>query len=343
MDSFTHIVLGGAIGQAFFGRRLGKWAFVIGAVAATVPDLDVFIHTGNAVNDHLIHRYFSHALLLAPVLAGITTAGFMLRKSLRPHALLIYLLCLIAVFSHIFLDACTSYGTLLLWPFAEQRAALDLVAVVDVFFTGILVAGVIVAWRRKSALAARVALVAALAYLGLAAVQHERALETQQQLIARRGQLDASNPRAIPQLGTTLNFRTLYLSGGKIFVDAVRVPPLGAGRCARGVRSSRWWSRTCSRSRHPTALCGISTAWNGSPTASSRGPRKTRRCSRTCVTPPRPTASIRSGGCNWRGRPRRSGTISWGGGTFRGCGRNSSGRTGTRRWGQRFRDFGAPQ
>ena len=234
MDSFTHIVLGGAIGQAFFGRRLGKWAFVIGAVAATVPDLDVFIHTGNAVNDHLIHRYFSHALLLAPVLAGITTAGFMLRKSLRPHALLIYLLCLIAVFSHIFLDACTSYGTLLLWPFAEQRAALDLVAVVDVFFTGILVAGVIVAWRRKSALAARVALVAALAYLGLAAVQHERALETQQQLIARRGQLDASNPRAIPQLGTTLNFRTLYLSGGKIFVDAVRVPPLEAVQVRAG-------------------------------------------------------------------------------------------------------------
>ena len=40
MDSLTHIVLGAAIGELMAGRKLGKKALLIGAIANSLPDID---------------------------------------------------------------------------------------------------------------------------------------------------------------------------------------------------------------------------------------------------------------------------------------------------------------
>jgi inner membrane protein len=42
MDSLTQIVLGGAVGELIAGRRMGNKAVLWGAIAGTIPDLDVF-------------------------------------------------------------------------------------------------------------------------------------------------------------------------------------------------------------------------------------------------------------------------------------------------------------
>ena len=41
MDSVTQIVLGAAVGQAVLGSKVGNKALLYGAVAGTIPDLDV--------------------------------------------------------------------------------------------------------------------------------------------------------------------------------------------------------------------------------------------------------------------------------------------------------------
>ena len=41
MDSLTQIVLGAAVGQAVAGRQIGNRAMLYGAIAGTIPDLDV--------------------------------------------------------------------------------------------------------------------------------------------------------------------------------------------------------------------------------------------------------------------------------------------------------------
>jgi len=41
MDSITQIVLGAAVGDAVLGKKIGNRAMVWGAIAGTIPDLDV--------------------------------------------------------------------------------------------------------------------------------------------------------------------------------------------------------------------------------------------------------------------------------------------------------------
>ena len=41
MDSLTQIALGAAVGEAVLGKKVGNKAVLWGAVAGTIPDLDV--------------------------------------------------------------------------------------------------------------------------------------------------------------------------------------------------------------------------------------------------------------------------------------------------------------
>ena len=63
MDSLTHIVLGAAIGEIILGKSIGRKAAVIGALAKTIPDFDLF-YTG--LNDPFAylcyHRGHTHSL-----------------------------------------------------------------------------------------------------------------------------------------------------------------------------------------------------------------------------------------------------------------------------------------
>jgi len=66
MDSITQIVLGGAIGELVAGKKLGNKAILWGAVAGTIPDLDVFLRVFyHPIDAALVHRGFSHSLLFA--------------------------------------------------------------------------------------------------------------------------------------------------------------------------------------------------------------------------------------------------------------------------------------
>ncbi len=76
MDSLTQIVLGAAVGEAVLGKKLGNKALLWGAVAGTIPDLDVL---SKLFVDDLTanewHRGFSHSILFclmaSPILAWL--------------------------------------------------------------------------------------------------------------------------------------------------------------------------------------------------------------------------------------------------------------------------------
>jgi inner membrane protein len=234
MDSLTHIVLGGALGQCLGRRRAGRAAFWLGAWAATVPDLDVFWYTGHSVPDHLAHRTALHSLLLVPVLALFAFYPFMLNKKVRaawPH---MYLLAFLAVLSHPLLDANTSYGTMMFWPFSADRISWDTISVVDPIFTGILILGVLITAFRKRPTFAAAALALSIAYLGLGFWQHHRAWQAQEAIAASRHQtIDAA--RVMPTLGNLLVWRSIYLSDGIMHADAIRTPLFSPTQFAPGL------------------------------------------------------------------------------------------------------------
>ena len=66
MDSLTQITLGAAIGEITLGKKIGNRALLWGAVAGTIPDLDVL--TGPFVSELqelIYHRGFSHSLVFS--------------------------------------------------------------------------------------------------------------------------------------------------------------------------------------------------------------------------------------------------------------------------------------
>ena len=64
MDSISQIALGAGVGELVLGKKIGNKAILLGAVAGTIPDLDVFLgfFTDFTPDEALlIHRSYSHA------------------------------------------------------------------------------------------------------------------------------------------------------------------------------------------------------------------------------------------------------------------------------------------
>lgn len=85
MDSLSQIVLGAAVGEVVLGRRIGNRAMVWGAVAGTIPDMDVLGKYFLSELDNLaFHRGISHSLLFCVL--GALVFGWVTDRLYRsPH------------------------------------------------------------------------------------------------------------------------------------------------------------------------------------------------------------------------------------------------------------------
>jgi inner membrane protein len=221
MDPLSHVLLGAASAQSM-ARGSRRLAALAGALGALLPDADVLIGSDT---DPLLtleyHRQFTHSFALAPAGAFIVAAVMWLAMRRRIPFAMFYLPALAGYVSALLLDACTSYGTQLLWPFTDARFAASIVAVIDPVVTVVLLIGVALALRRPDGRAAPVAIGAVLAYLAFGWIQHERAESLIKQTAATRGH--TIEVHAVkPTLGNLLLWRSVYLAGGEFVVDAVR-------------------------------------------------------------------------------------------------------------------------
>lgn len=223
MDPVTHVVLGASLGYAAHGRRLGRMAAGAGALAGLAPDADVFIRSAT---DPLVaiefHRQFTHALVFAPVGAAVVALPWWRWASARAPGWALWGCCLLAYVSHCLLDAATSYGTHLLWPFSHHRAGWDWVSIVDPVVTLPLLAGLGWALARRSRRAATVGVALVAAYLALGGVQRARAAAAQRELAVFRGHAP-ERCEVMPTLANQVVWRALYLHGGRIYSDRIRV------------------------------------------------------------------------------------------------------------------------
>ena len=115
----------------------------------------------------------------------------------------IWLIAALGYGTHGLLDACTTYGTLLLWPFSDARIAWNTISVVDPLFTLPLLFFVIRAAIKNSAVAARWGAAWVAFYLTLGAIQEERAAAAGASLAKSRGHVNAT-VSAKPSFGNLL-------------------------------------------------------------------------------------------------------------------------------------------
>lgn len=235
MDPVTQALLGAAAAQAALGTRLRR-AWLVGAVGGVIPDLDVLV--GSATDPLLAieyHRQFTHALAFIPVGGAVAALPWLLRRSGRSRWKAVLAAATLGYATHGLLDAFTTYGTQLWWPFSRARVAWDWISIVDPAFTLTLLVGVVWAARRHARAPAAVALALALLYLGMGGVQHARALDAQRQIAAARGHL-RERGEVFPTLANQLVWRSLYQSGDSLYADRIRVSWLGARQWTEGSR-----------------------------------------------------------------------------------------------------------
>ena len=137
MDSLTHIVLGAAIGEAVLGKKIGRKAMLVGALADTIPDFDVFASCCTTdAQQLLVHRGITHSfffiLLMSPLLGWLFSKWFKKSEvSWKRWTLLFFL----GMFTHILIDSLTSYGTAWFEPFSSYRVSFNTIFVADPFYT----------------------------------------------------------------------------------------------------------------------------------------------------------------------------------------------------------------
>ena len=137
MDSLTQIVLGASVAEATLGKKIGNKAIVLGAIAGTIPDLDIvsrfFVDDLTAT---VMHRGFSHSFLFPFVAAPIL--AWVLKKIYSNYTDVSFndwfKMFFLAIITHPLLDAQTTWGTQLFWPL-EWRVAIENIFIIDPIYT----------------------------------------------------------------------------------------------------------------------------------------------------------------------------------------------------------------
>ena len=151
MDPVTHGIFGALWALPAARRERMRAAALAGAAGGMAADLDALIRSREDTLLYIeFHRQFTHSFVFAPV--GSLAVALLLWPLLKRQAPFaqVYLWCLLGYLAHPLLDACTSYGTHLFWPFSDQRVAWNWISVVDPLYSLPLAALLAAAlWRRR--------------------------------------------------------------------------------------------------------------------------------------------------------------------------------------------------
>jgi len=145
MDSVTQAFLGALTFAAVKDKDIGKKALLYGAIAGTIPDLDVLLAPFfNDVAFISVHRSFSHSILFALLFGGILGEIFHRIYHKNQARISWFLAFFFAVFTHSLLDWCTTYGIKFLSPFFGHIFSTNTIHVFEPIYSCILLIGFLV-------------------------------------------------------------------------------------------------------------------------------------------------------------------------------------------------------
>ncbi|MFA0489952.1 metal-dependent hydrolase [Vibrio splendidus] len=225
MDPLTQGVLGASLSQSASKKQHLVVAGVLGLLSGLAPDLDSLI---KSQSDPLLalefHRQFTHSLFFIPI--GSLICALVLHHLIAKRRGLSFkqswLFCALGYGTHALLDACTTYGTQLLWPFTNARFAWNTISIIDPVYTLPILILLVFATLKLAPWLARVAFSWALIYPTLGMIQRDRAEVVGWQLAQER-QHTPLRLEAKPSFANILVWKVVYETEAHYYVDAVRV------------------------------------------------------------------------------------------------------------------------
>lgn len=180
MDNITHTLAGALLGEMGLKRR-SRFAMAACLLGANAPDIDVFAPLVLPVDGIAFHRGPLHAVFAWPVLATAIVGILWLVDRLKPrspgtlpfHPGALFIVALLAVLTHPFLDWLTTYAIAIFAPLSWHWYSGNAIFIVDWVYWLLMSVGIVLSWRRwrkglpDAGAPARIAGVLMLAYIGI--------------------------------------------------------------------------------------------------------------------------------------------------------------------------------
>lgn len=214
---------------------------MVGFCGGLTADLDVLIRSDT---DPLLsiqyHRQFTHALVFIPVGGAVTALVLGVLPWLRRDLgwAWLFLFTTIGYATSGLLDACTSYGTQLFWPFSDARVAWNCLPIIDPLYTGSLLALAVLSLMTRRQVLGWLGLAVAVGYPLLGACQHRKAEDAIRAVAMDRGHADITRLTVKPAPLSLWLWRSVYRQEDRYQVDALHVPWIGEVRLYPGGATS---------------------------------------------------------------------------------------------------------
>ena len=222
MDPVSQGTVGAAFAQSSANKTNIVKVGVIGFLAGLAPDLDILIRSES---DPILfleyHRQFTHSLFFIPF--GSLIVALLIFPFVKGSMTIktVYIASFLGYATHGLLDACTSYGTLLFWPFSDERVTWNNISIVDPIFTIPILILLGIAIKTKKRIFSFFAIGWIIFYLSLGFFQYERTLSAAFKLADSRGH----NPERMtlkPSFGNLILWKSIYQHEDTFYVDAIR-------------------------------------------------------------------------------------------------------------------------
>jgi len=222
MDPLSQGTVGAVFAQSVANKNNILKIGFIGFLAGLTPDLDVLIKSStDPILSLEYHRQFTHSLFFIPfgslIFAILIFPLFKSSLSLKT----VYFASLLGYSTHGLLDACTSYGTQLFWPFSNERVSWNNISIVDPLFTIPILIFLGIAIKTKKKIFSFFGIGWIIFYLSIGFVQYERALLAATKLATMRGH-NAERLTLKPSFGNLILWKSIYKHKETFYVDAIR-------------------------------------------------------------------------------------------------------------------------
>jgi len=220
----THTLAGYMIAKTGLSRDTGKWGTIAGVSASIFPDLDMVLRPFASAEFMLkYHRHLTNSVFLVIPLSLLFAWLFVKISRIR-RFWTFFLIWVVELLAHTFLDLITSYGTMILSPLSDYRFTLDWVFIIDLYLVSALLLPFIalLLWRRRSQTLARASVVLAALYIAFCAYNHSWALSLAKSYARQKGMVTEA-VASLPQPLSPFNWGNFILTEKKVYEGLVNL------------------------------------------------------------------------------------------------------------------------
>ena len=225
MDPLSQGLVGTSVSHLYIKNKRLVLLSIIAFLSAMSPDLDIFFRSDE---DPLIfleyHRQFTHSLIFIPI-GGLVCSiffYFVLARRYEIDFMPVYIVSTLAYATHGLVDATTSYGTQLYWPFSNERVAFNLISVIDPLFTFPILLLLFFSILKKNYFLSILSVIWIFSYYSLGKYQEQRVTKYMMEIVSERGH----KPDSLlikPSFANIIVWKSIYEDNDVYYVDAIKV------------------------------------------------------------------------------------------------------------------------